>query len=486
MDRMNAPQPPHGPLETVAGAYFRQATAPRVDTDAVIYDTIANAHPGVPITTVPEFNCSLKAYAAAGFATVEPIAASSSSSAEAALAAAEPKIWPSSLKWTLFLPPIKRLDGGEGVVADEVFFETFMYKWQGQTFLVYFADGRDGTSPYPQVRNQYILGSAAAARTLVASAGRWGSVLHDEIWVFNQGYWQKDPLLYRSIMKARWEDVILDKDLKDDLVDTVTRFFDSRDDYDRLRVPWKRGVIFYGPPGNGKTISIKATMHTLYKRHPPVPTLYVKSLVAFVPPEFSIDNIFRKARQEAPCYLVFEDLDSLVTDQVRSFFLNAVDGLSENEGILMVGSTNHLDRLDPGIAKRPSRFDRKYLFPDPDLGQRVKYCKYWQGKLRSNKEIEFPDEICEEAAKLTGGFSFAYIQEAFVSALLEIAREKDDGASEMEVERVREQWELLDLVEPAGKARVANKEKDLDDYILWRKLKHQIELLRKEISKEKR
>ncbi len=463
--------------ESVAGAYFNQASGQRVDTDAVIYDSISNNYPGVPITVVPEFNCNLRAFAASGHASVEAIKSNLDS-----------KVWPESLRWTLFLAPAKRLDGGEGIVADEVFFESFIYKWQSQTFLVYFADGRDGTQPYGVVRNQYILGDKSAARTLIETAGRWQSVLHDEIWVFNQGYWQKDALLYRSILKSHWEDVILDKDLKEDLVDTVTRFFDSQDEYDKLRVPWKRGVIFYGPPGNGKTISIKATMHTLYKREPPIPTLYVKSLVSYLPPEYSIENIFRKARQEAPCYLVFEDLDSLVTDQVRSFFLNAVDGLSENEGILMIGSTNHLERLDPGIAKRPSRFDRKYLFSDPNLGQRVKYCQYWQTKLSDNKEIEFPDEICEAAAKITDGFSFAYIQEAFVSTLLEIAREKerkDDGDGE-ELGEIQEQWEFLELGSVDSKMRTIQKEKkDLDEYVLWRKLKSQIEALRKELAKEK-
>lgn len=61
-------------------------------------------------------------------------------------------------------------------------------------------------------------------------------------------------------------------------------------------------------------------------------------------------EIFNKARQFAPCYLVFEDLDSIVSDQVRSYFLNEVDGLKSNDGIFMIGSTNHLDRLDPGIS----------------------------------------------------------------------------------------------------------------------------------------
>jgi hypothetical protein len=69
-------------------------------------------------------------------------------------------------------------------------------------------------------------------------------------------------------------------------------------------------------------------------------------------PEYSIKAIFSQARQFAPCYLVFEDLDSLVSDSVRSYFLNEVDGLKDNDGIFMIGSTNHLERLDPGISVR--------------------------------------------------------------------------------------------------------------------------------------
>lgn len=144
-------------------------------------------------------------------------------------------------------------------------------------------------------------------------------------------------------------------------------------------------------------------------------------------PEYAIQLIFTQARKYAPCYLVFEDLDSLITPSVRSYFLNEVDGLKNNDGILMVGSTNHLDQLDPGIAKRPSRFDRKYLFPNPSKPQRVAYSKFWQGKLADNKDIEFPDEICDELASITDGFSFAYMQEAFVAALLALAAREAHG-----------------------------------------------------------
>lgn len=67
-------------------------------------------------------------------------------------------------------------------------------------------------------------------------------------------------------------------------------------------------------------------------------------------PEYSVKEIFAKARLMSPCYLILEDLDSLIKDEVRSYFLNEVDGLKANDGIFMVGSTNHLERLDEGIS----------------------------------------------------------------------------------------------------------------------------------------
>jgi ATPase family associated with various cellular activities (AAA) len=83
-------------------------------------------------------------------------------------------------------------------------------------------------------------------------------------------------------------------------------------------------------------------MKALMARPQPVPTLYVKTLSQrSYGPQMSVRQIFVKARQTAPCLLLFEDVDSMVTDQVRSYFLNEVDGLEENDGILMIGSTNN-------------------------------------------------------------------------------------------------------------------------------------------------
>ncbi len=220
-------------------------------------------------------------------------------------------------------------------------------------------------------------------------------------------------------------------------------------------------------------------MHSLYDRPDPIPTLYVRSLVSFRGPQNSLNQIFNKARLMAPCFLVFEDLDSIITDAVRSYFLNEVDGLKSNDGILMLGSTNHLDRLDPGLAKRPSRFDRKYYFPNPDMHERELYCEYWRTKLSKNEDIEFPARLSHAIASITKDFSFAYIQEAFVASLLAIAGEdEDDQDGEANLESPYEQ----DFSELVHGLSFSEGDEDLDKYVLWRQMKKQVKILREEME----
>ena len=70
-------------------------------------------------------------------------------------------------------------------------------------------------------------------------------------------------------------------------------------------------------------------------------------------------DVFGKARQLAPYVVIFEGLDSLINDSNRSFFLNQLDGLESNDGMLIIGTTNHLSKIDLSLTNRPSRFDRK-------------------------------------------------------------------------------------------------------------------------------
>ncbi|KAK0714748.1 P-loop containing nucleoside triphosphate hydrolase protein [Lasiosphaeris hirsuta] len=434
-------------------AFFEHSTGKRINTDSIIATALKKQYPGLQLVIAPNWRIDLLGYALSGFASFTVIPDGGGDE------------FPSTLVWKSYVPPARRIDGNPGYLAQDVAFGKFLYKWNNVEFILYMVDGRDGTAAYPQVRNNYLLTvDTRNVDALLVAAGKWTNDLHDEVWVFDGGFWQKSAELYQSVAKASWEAVILDPDMKGAIIEDHLSFFGSRDTYAQFKVPWKRGIIYYGPPGNGKTISIKAMMHTLGNLKDPVPTLYVRNFVSWAGPEAAIGQIFSLARATAPCYLIFEDLDSLVTDSVRSYFLNEIDGLKSNDGIFIVGSTNHLDRLDPGISKRPSRFDRKYFFPDPDLVQRVAYCKFWQNKLASNKDIEFPDQLCKAIAEITDGFSFAYIQEAFIATLLMIARGAESVAG---LESDDEGWELA-----------SSADEDLDKLILWVEIQKQVAILR--------
>lgn len=436
--------------------FYNNSTAPRINSDVVLVEAIRERYPSLHLTIVPSAQCNFLGYAASGHASATPIDADNASI--------------ENLKHRQYMAPAKRMDGGSGILYDYVLFGKWMYKWEGKEYILYTVTGSDGPYKTPM---SYLLGSTPVVNDeLMLAACRYQTSIHNTVLVFDSGYWQYSSELWRSIQKSNWDDVILDPDMKKSIIGEVTKFFDSKDRYKKLSVPWKRGVIFHGPPGNGKTISIKAMMHSLYDRDDPVPTLYVRSLTSYGGPEYAIKSIFSKARQMAPCFLIFEDLDSIVSDAVRSYFLNEVDGLQNNDGIMMVGSTNHLERLDPGISKRPSRFDRKYLFPDPSMDERVKYCEFWRRKLDDNEDVEFPLVLCRAIARITKGFSFAYIQEAFVAALLAIANGDAGGGEETKGE--------FELMVRLG----VEDEKDLDKFVLWREMKKVIKTLREELDME--
>jgi len=467
-------------------AYFNHSAGKRVNTDAVLIEALRTQYPHLDLVVAPHQGLSLLAYAAAGFAKAIPIDDT-----------VKDPVYGPGLSWRMYVPPPSRLDTRPGAMVDRLLFGKFLYKWKDQEAVLYVADGRDGGASYPAITNHYILTNAThKVDDLIKDATSWGLSLHEQVWVFDGGFWQKSAELYKSAQRSAWDQVILDEDMKKALISDVETFFDSQQTYADLKVPWKRGLIYYGPPGNGKTISIKAMMHSLYQRgahgdtRMAVPTLYVRSLSSFGGPEYALGQIFAKARQQAPCLLVFEDLDSIVHDDARSYFLNEVDGLRTNDGILMLGSTNHLDRLDPGIAKRPSRFDRKYYFPNPDRPQRVQYAHFWQRKLKSNKHLEFPDKLCDSIADITHAFSFAYMQEAFVAALLAIAGRGGKGVEELErwagpqdpMTRVKE-----DVLLGLGRCThdvPSRRDPDLEKLPLWIEMQKQVKILREEMGEE--
>lgn len=82
-------------------------------------------------------------------------------------------------------------------------------------------------------------GSETPIRELLVAAGKWSNDLHQEIYVFDGGYWAKNHELWLEVQKADWADVILKEEFKTQLQNDILGFFDSRELYKSLAIPWK-------------------------------------------------------------------------------------------------------------------------------------------------------------------------------------------------------------------------------------------------------
>jgi hypothetical protein len=198
------------------------------------------------------------------------------------------------------------------------------------------------------VRHYLIGDTEEIARSFFDAVCQWNSEIRGEVLVFEFGHWRKSASLFESIKSSSFDNLVLAGDLKSELWRDVSSFFEAQETYARYGVAWKRGILLIGPPGNGKTHMVKAIINRLNR-----PCLYVRSFQARHSEEnFSIHLVFERARATAPCVVVLEDLDSLISDTNRSFFLNEMDGFAANEGILCLATTNHPERLDPALLER--------------------------------------------------------------------------------------------------------------------------------------
>ncbi len=292
--------------------------------------------------------------------------------------------------------------------------------WRGAPFDLVIMNW---TAQHGPVFHYWILADTrAAAEGLITAVCTWNSELRGEVLVFDGGCWQKDAHLFEAIKGASFDNLILRGSLKEELFADLSRFFAARAVYEAQRVPWKRGILLVGPPGNGKTHAVKAIINAMGQR-----CLYVKSFRAeHVPEEANIRQVFDRARRSAPCILVLEDLDALVTAETRSFFLNELDGFAANVGVVTLATTNHPERLDPAIVDRPSRFDRKYPFELPAEAERLAYAQMWNASLAPELRAS-PDGLVAVAAA-TDGFSFAYLKELFLCSMMRWMSDQVEGA----------------------------------------------------------
>jgi AAA+ superfamily predicted ATPase len=218
-----------------------------------------------------------------------------------------------------------------------------------------------------------------------------------------------------------WEDLFLPKDIKNEIRSLVENFLASKDFYIKNRIPWKRGVLLFGKPGNGKT-SIIRTIMSMYPFKP----------VTIAPGahDEAVCEAFAYAEEQSPALLYFEDLDSLFEKNVDiSQFLNLMDGISAKNGMLVIATANEVKKLKSNITDRPSRFDRKFEIPLPNQEMAYIYLRRWFGNLITTKKCR---ELARYAEKYE--FSYAYLKELYISSMFEALSHNRQVPSEKDVQ----------------------------------------------------
>jgi SpoVK/Ycf46/Vps4 family AAA+-type ATPase len=195
--------------------------------------------------------------------------------------------------------------------------------------------------------------------------------------------------------KTSWDEVVLLGTLANEIRRNVDGFFQSADKYRESGLPYRRGFLFAGPPGCGKTFTIGALANT------------AKATTMAILPKPDLDancveGAFHWASKNPPAILVLEDLDKMIKNEnfPLAICLNIIDGLKSDKGVLLIATTNEPQTLDPALLHRPSRFDRVWRFPCRNTNNALPYfgragegtfqTKSWMKWRKSQTDSRWP------------------------------------------------------------------------------------------------
>merc|ERR1719235_1356294 len=249
-----------------------------------------------------------------------------------------------------------------------------------------------------------------------------------------------------EIPNVTWADIGGLEKVKQELKETIQYPLDYPEKFDKFGLPPSKGILFYGPPGCGKTLLAKAVANEcqanfISVKGPELLTMW------FGESEANVREVFDKARQSAPCVLFFDELDSIANqrgssqgdaggaaDRVLNQLLTEMDGMNAKKTVFIIGATNRPDIIDSALL-RPGRLDQLIYIPLPDEASRANILA---SALRKSPVAE--DVDLGFLARSTNGYSGADLTEICQRAVKFAIRE----SIEKEIQREEEMAQAAD------------------------------------------
>jgi transitional endoplasmic reticulum ATPase len=255
---------------------------------------------------------------------------------------------------------------------------------------------------------------------------------------FDEALRDVQPSAMREVLVQRpnvgWEDIGGLQQVKEELTEAIEWPLKHANLFAEADVQPPKGILLYGPPGTGKTMIAKAVAATSEANFISIkgPELISKWVGES---EKGVREVFRKARQAAPCVIFFDELDAVaprrgggsegdahVTERVISQMLTELDGLEDLKGVVVIGATNRPDIIDEALL-RPGRFDRLLEVPLPDKDERKHIFQIHTKKKPLESDVNL-DNLVEMTEGMTGADIAALVNAAAMSAIKEHVRQK--------------------------------------------------------------
>lgn len=205
---------------------------------------------------------------------------------------------------------------------------------------------------------------------------------------------------YRQTVKTD-ELISFKNSMAAEILTEIENFWNNADKFKQYGFLQRRGYMFYGPPGSGKTAITEQIVSATIRN----------GGVAFMcrnDPEDFAEGLswFRRYEPDRPIVCLFEDIDSIIDRYGESDLLSCLDGENQVDHVLNIATTNYPEELDKRIINRPRRFDRivKIGFPDAKIRE-----QYFINKLKIG-----PNEV-KKWVNVTKNFSFAAMTDLVIN-----------------------------------------------------------------------